>query len=335
MLLLETLESMNKIILVSDTIEGHKDATLESRTLEFTENEYFNRVFNTLKEISEVIHYESPVELIKNANIHKNDTVISLWSGINSRNRRALVPSICEAYGIRYIGADAYTSIICQDKATSHEYCRRFNIKSPDYILIESLQHIDLIELLHPPLVVKPNFEGGSIGIDKNNLVFNLKEAKLLATKLYNLFNEQIMVQSFARGDEVSFILFGSKNDIEICECVKLELLTKELNIRDTIYSLDIKKRGIYEEKNEIITSQINPVIIENVKALFKSFDKVEILRVDGRLNQKGEFYCIELSPDVWLDEKSSVYNAFHNKGFAFKEMFIKLLENSHNSNRC
>src|SRR5947209_19514707 len=43
--------------------------------------------------------------------------VLPLWRGGASRNRTAIVPAICEALRIPYVGGDVFVQTICQDKS--------------------------------------------------------------------------------------------------------------------------------------------------------------------------------------------------------------------------
>ncbi len=322
----------DRIVFVSDLVEDHQNASRESLNLEFTEIEYYEDVYEVLSKIAnEVIHYESPKLLLENIQTHKDDIVLSIWSGISSRNRRALIPSICEAYNIKYVGADTYTSIVCQDKSLSHQFCKKYGVNVPDHIIIEKESDLMQIKYLDLPLVVKPNFEGGSIGISQSNLVTNHDEAIDLARNLFLYFKDSIIVEKFIRGDEVSFILFGNRTKIKIAECIKLELETKEKDIKDILYGLEIKKRGIYNEINSCITESIDKNLIKKLEKLFFSFYKADIIRIDGRMDENNNFYCIELSPDVYLGKLSSIYKAFEYNGYSYKEMFVNLLQNSLN----
>jgi len=323
------LENQSKIILVSDIIADHLGTDYKSRTLEYAEQSYFNKLSSVLKKFNTVLHLNTPKQLIQKAPNLNNELILSIWSGKNSRSRRALVPSICEAYGLKYIGPDPYTAIICQDKATAHNYCKRFNIDSPDFITLQRQTDIQNISLLTPPLIVKPNFEGGSIGIDEKSLAFNIQDAKQRAQDLMSAGYDQIMVQKFIEGDEVSFIVFGNQNEIKVTECVKLRLDTNEIDLSKTVYSLDIKKHARFKEINEVINNSVIDREKIKVKELFKSFTKCELLRVDGRIDKNGNFFCIELTPDVWLGENSSIFHAFSYNGYSYESMLRLIISNS------
>src|SRR4051812_11153515 len=66
-----------------------------------------------------VHHYESPAELAEHAEQHRLDVVLSIYGGSSSRSRMAITPAVCEAFGLRFIGPDAYGRIIAQDKEIS------------------------------------------------------------------------------------------------------------------------------------------------------------------------------------------------------------------------
>ena len=57
-------------------------------------------------------------------------------------------------------------------------------ILSPNSILVDSEDDLYLIKSLKFPLVVKPNYEGSSIGISNKNIVDNFDKAKTLINEL-------------------------------------------------------------------------------------------------------------------------------------------------------
>ena len=51
-------------------------------------------------------HYNTLKEFIDNVRQHKHDLVFTIYGGRRSGKRMALVPAICESYGIKFVGAD-------------------------------------------------------------------------------------------------------------------------------------------------------------------------------------------------------------------------------------
>ena len=76
-----------------------------------------------------------PSELSARGFLDENDLVLSIYGGEISRNRMSLVPAVCEAHGISYIGPDAYGRVICQDKAVSKSLALEAGFKAPKHRL--------------------------------------------------------------------------------------------------------------------------------------------------------------------------------------------------------
>ena len=318
-----------RVVLIADRVQDFQSVTIETDNLEFTEEAYFQSVYNTLKVLCrDVVFYDDPAEFINQISKHKNDLVLSLWSGQKSRNRRALIPSICEAYKIKYIGADTYANIICQDKAMSKEFCKKFGMKSANYELLNGESDLSSISHLSLPLVVKPNFEGGSIGISQDNLTNSYENALEIARKLYGLFNQEIMVEEFIPGREINIVISGTAKQIKFCEAIEIVLDDGKDGLSQRLYSYEIKKEnetGIYYK---LITNEIPSEIINQAKKIFSSLGKLENLRIDGRFDGTV-FTVIELSPDIYYGPAGTFAQAFLETGSTLEEMFSLMIDNA------
>lgn len=318
------------IVLIADRVKNHNNANIKSTTLEFAEDDYFNALYASLKELdANLVHYENPKDFLKNINLHKNDVVLSIWSGEKSRNRKALVPSICEAHNIPYVGADSYLHIVSADKHLSKEICNHFNIPSANDVLIYDEKDLWLLENLKFPIIIKPNLEGGSIGIFKNSFVKNTIDAKKVSRDLLKSFSP-IIAEEYLVGEEVSVCIAGINESIDVFQIMEQKIGDKSFFTHE-ILSAEIKKthdcpRTIkpandalpWDEKNKLLN-------------LFNSLGKVEVMRIDGRINNK-KFYLIELTPDCSLNITGSVSLAFKNAGYTYKRMLEVLIENAINS---
>lgn len=317
------------IVLIADRISNHDDASITSKTLEMVEDEYFLDIYTTLSSLTtkKIYHYINPTIFLDNIHRHKNDIVLSIWSGMSSRNRKALVPSICEAYDIKYIGADTYAQIICQDKELSKRICKKSGIKTPNYQLIKDEHSLHLLNLLKYPLVIKPNFEGGSIGISQKNLVCNFEDAKEVTLFLLANFNQPILAEEFIEGEEISILIMGKKNKIDLLEATVLYDKTGRLNLATMLYDYELKKNTETISEN-IITNYLDQEILIRARNLFNSLDKVDIMRIDGRLHN-NQFYCIELSPDAYLGKDTTFALVFQNQNKTYQDMLYRLLVNA------
>ena len=193
-----------EIVFIADRVKNHDNATIYSYDLEKLADEYFEQMRSSLNSCaSTVTYYSSPNAFLDHISEHKESLVFSLWSGESLKNRRALIPSICEAYGIPYVGADPYIHTICADKHLCKMLCKRCDISFANDVIISSAYDFPLLKKFKYPAVVKPNFEGGSIGIFNSNLVNNYNDATLACQTLLSNFS-QLIVEEYIPGEEIN-----------------------------------------------------------------------------------------------------------------------------------
>lgn len=298
------------VVLIAERKASHLAASRSDRTLEFLEEDYFSELCAALSKITpRLVTYDSPADYLSQIGRHKNDVVFSLWSGIRSRNRRALIPSICEAYRVPYVGADAYTHIICQDKALSKRFIRDSGLRAPLHHLVRTTADLAGLRRLKYPVVVKPNWEGGSIGISTRNLCQDTGQASTLAEELLKEFEQPILVEEFIPGREVSILLSGRPHRLRLLEAVEIDFGPLQ-DPTTTLYGFELKKQKLTPSSQRVVTQDLDPRTLSQAVNLFRQLDKVDIMRVDGRLT--GDlFHCIELSPDVHIGKTSGFTIAY------------------------
>lgn len=316
------MDNLNVVFIV-DKRYNNKKIGITSRDLEKTELKYYNEVYNALTSISNHVYvYHSPKQFIKNIAKHENDIVLSIWSGTKSKSRKSLIPAICESYNIKYVGASSFVQSLSQNKMLSKEYCKKFNIKSSNYIYItnENYYNVKDVKL---PAIIKPADEGGSIGISQKNLVCSYDSAKKMINKLLKHYSALVM-EEYIEGYEVSVIICGTNKRIDIFEAIGTEC-NKERYFKNFIWGFENKKAGQGSKSKYYATNLLKEEEIKNLEKLFFSLGKVDYMRIDGRINENG-FHLIELSPDAHLGKEAGVDVAFEINGFNYKAMFEKLI---------
>ncbi len=317
---------MDGIVLICDQVENRNNVDITSTNLEFTSPRYLSAFSDAATQITPRFYiYNSPEEFINNINKHKNDIVFtSIWSGELSRNRKSLLPAVCEAYNIKYVGADAYVQILSQDKALSKIHAKQYNIHSAKGILINNSKQLSLLEEFNYPAVIKPNFEGSSIGISDSNLVYNPSDALKLVTFLLPLYHD-ILVEEFIQGIEVAICCAGTHDSIELCEVVALEI-DGSLELNDRIWGYESKKCSKAQVSRKIITNEVSEEIISSVKKAFLGLGKVDYMRIDGKI-YNNTFYLIEYTPDCSLHPDCFMVKAFEYNNYSYSEMLKKFIQ--------
>lgn len=315
---------MKNVVLIADVIDNHDNIDLKNNDLECISKSYFNNLFNGLSEVSNrVTHYASIKDFINNIQLHQNDIVLSVWSGQLSRNRKSLVPSICEAYNIAYVGADPYVSCICQDKVLSKYIAAQHNIKSAKGILIKNKCHAEELKTLKLPLIVKPNFEGGSNGISRDNIVFSYEEALCLCNKLISYFLQPILIEEYIEGIEVCVTIAGKNGIIDVLEADAIIIDGESEKYH--VFGYEAKKSKTIKYRHAPASHLLTDKMRASFINLFNSLEKIDIMRIDGKI-QQDEFVLLELTSDPNYDIPASVAYDFNLAGYSYNEMLKKIL---------
>ena len=196
------------MVLVADVVSVSSDQPIHlRRDLEQSDRDTVEELLKAITALGRrAVHYQSPQELAENAEMHKNDVVLSIYGGASSRNRMALVPAICESFGLKFIGPDVYGRVIAQDKEVTKRLALESGLKTPSWRVIRNLEHLSIFNRFTFPCVLKPLLEGSSIGISQANLVDNVDEAKRLAQNLLVDLRQPVLVEEFVAGRETALV---------------------------------------------------------------------------------------------------------------------------------
>lgn len=315
-----------RVLIVAERIANHDSASDKEQTLEYVEDTYFGELVAGLEEAGfRWALLPHPKKLLDPHNISAGDVVLPLWSGQKSRNRRALVPSICESLGVPYVGADAYAAMMCQDKALAKTFCTMAGLCSPVHVLVPEYRMPADLSPLRFPCVVKPSMEGGSMGISDDCIVFDERSALDRAFDMRRQWKQPILIEEFVPGREVSVCLFGNSKYVRIGGAEVIvdgdpEYFDSHLN------GFDLKKAIIRPRKNvSCPEGEIEPFADASI-SLFRSLGKVDYMRVDGKLKD-GLFTVLELTPDAHLGATGGFAVALTDEAHTYAELLQALIE--------
>lgn len=324
-----TLSKSQAIVLVADSFEyTGEELNVTDRMLDRPQKWYVDELLKAFKQYhSNVIWYASPQDFLSNIENHYDDVVFPYWYGENSRNRHSLIPAICEATNIRYVGGDAYTKIVCNDKHLSKELCAQSGLATPSSALIGSEADLETCPNLQYPCIVKPLFEGTSLGISHDNLVADPENAARLTRKLLTEFNQPVLIEEHIVGREVSVALIGWGDTIRHWEAGERYIEGNEEFFLNNLYTYVEKKSSTLPLALRSVRDEISDTVLESCRKVFSLLDKVEYMRIDGRLTA-DDFVVIELTPETHMGERAEFCGTIGALGLSYSEILGTLIEN-------
>ncbi|MCX5748497.1 MAG: ATP-grasp domain-containing protein [Proteobacteria bacterium] len=242
-----------------------------------------------------VVHLEATPDLPRVLAEADVDLIFNIAEGVEGRNREAQVPALCELLGIPYTGSDSATLAIALDKALGKKVLLQHDILTPKFQLMESAR-----ERLSPdmkfPLIVKPNAEGSSKGIDATNVVDTEEELRVAVKLCVEKYRQPALVEEYIAGREFTVGLLGDKRPRVL---PPMEIKFKKDNPRP-VYDFGVKQEWeehVYYECPAKLTETEQKAMEKIARATFFALDCRDVARVDLRMDADGRIYVLEVNP--------------------------------------
>lgn len=156
------------------------------------------------------------------------------------------IQRLLEKYNIPYTGSGVLASVIGMDKVKSQMAFKNAGLTVPNGIVFKKGQRQSIIwQKLKPPIFVKPNNQGSSVGTSK----VNSKKELPKALKTAFLYSDEVLIDEYIDGTEITGAVLGNENSraLPIVEIVpKREFFDLEAkydaNLTDEIVPARISK---------------------------------------------------------------------------------------------
>lgn len=250
--------------------------------------------------------------LIQYCKSNKISVVISLFDidlPILAQNKERF-----EREGISVVVSETQVTKICNDKWLTYEFLTGIGLnQTPSFLNLEETDSAIIEGKVSYPLIIKPRWGMGSIGIYKAN---NPEELKVLYKKLYTeIFNTYLKFES---NEDVN-------NSIIIQEMIKGQEYGLEiLNDLKGNFVTCIAKKKIAMRAGETDVAEIvdNAPFLDIAKRISSSLKHIANLDVDCFVTEDGQIYVLEMNCRF-----GGQYPFSHNAGVDFPRQIIAWLK--------
>ena len=119
------------------------------------------------------------------------------------------VAGLYNLYGVCYTGAGPFTLALCRRKGMTKQLLLANKVPTPRYRLL-SEPKLPARHGLHYPMIVKPAREDASSGVEKDSVVYNLDQLNERINKVFQEYQQPILVEEFIEGRELHVSILGN-----------------------------------------------------------------------------------------------------------------------------
>jgi D-alanine-D-alanine ligase len=242
------------------------------------------------------------------------------------------VAAYLDLLGLPYTGAGPHAHFLAQDKATAKKMFAFHGIRTP-YFATAYRGNIDHAHDVKFPLIVKPQSEDGSIGIDAEAVVTGVKELMERVEYVQNEFDSPALIEEYIEGREIYAAILGGYENTEVLPLVELDLSrlpngTPKIASRDVKFETNSKaykltKSKIAEDLDEVTVQKLSDTAI----AAYRAVKLRDYGRIDMRLTPDGDVYVIEANPNPWLSSKHEFAIAAKKSGRSYTQLIGEIVQ--------
>ncbi|MGZ7030102.1 MAG: D-alanine--D-alanine ligase, partial [Terriglobales bacterium] len=183
------------------------------------------------------------------------------------------------------------------------------------------------------PLIVKPVYEDGSIGIDEGALVTSVKELMERVDWVQSEFDSPALIEEYVEGREIYAAILGSYEHAQALPLVELDLsklpkgvpriATQDVKFEKDTEAYKLTKSAVVEDLDEETTERLTQTALN----AYRACKLRDYGRIDMRLSAKGDVYVIEANPNPWLSSGQEFAMAARKSGRTYTQLIGDIVE--------
>ena len=242
------------------------------------------------------------------------------------------VAAYMDLIGLPYTGAGPHAHFLAQDKATAKKMFHFHGIPTP-YFATAYRGNLDHAHDVKFPLIVKPQLEDGSIGIDAQSVVTSVKELMERVEWIQDSFDSPALIEEYIEGREIYAGILGSYESARALPLIELDLsrlpkdmpkiASREVKFEKHTQAYKLTKSHVVEDLDEDTKHLLQQTALDAYRAVkLRDYG-----RIDMRLTPKGKVYVIEANPNPWLSSKHEFAMSAKAAGISYTQLIEEIVE--------
>ncbi len=259
---------------------------------------------------------------------YKPDIIFSVAEGYAGSGREAFYPALYDQLGFKYTGPDVNNLFIFQNKYLTKKLAQVSGILVPSgYIVSELTNHSEINNKMKYPIIVKPNYEGSSMGILPTSIVENQIELLKQLRLFFKKYNKVAIIEEFIEGVDVSMIYVDGLGALGPAVVSYPEKEIYDWSLKTTDDNMVSIARG------QMLSKALRDKLVNIVTKLAKVFDIKSYAKIDFRIDKNGNVYLLEVNGQVSLHPQGEFVVAAEMSGYSFDKVVLHILHHSMKKN--
>lgn len=316
------------------SILDYKTTTQSILTEYLTEEEYDTMITALKKSGFRIKVFNNEVTfidyIIHNAELLDFEHIIVFNLARNGKglNKKTLIPSFCQLYGLKLTGSDAYH--VCLGRHKFHVNCILSSKGIPvpkTWCYTSNGWLLEDVPDEKVKLIAKPAFESASRGINEDSITYYTDSLEKQVQKLQSEFEQDIIVQEFIAGYEVQVPVV--KINGKFCTLMAVGINMNGIPLlNEKVITYDVAFDETYSFYN---FATINDSLAQQLMRIAEQACAILGLdhygRFDFRIDANGNFYITDISTHPFLIKHSAFAYMFSALDLQYEDIFLLLVK--------
>lgn len=244
------------------------------------------------------------------------------------------VPALLEMLDIPCSGAPPAAMVLCYDKALVRAAAAGLGMAVPGECYVAPDQALEVIDDFAYPALIKPNAADGSLGITRDAVVADAREARAYVAELRRLLpGRAALVQEFLPGAEYGLGLIGNPGTgFTILPPLAVDYRDLPPDLPPIMgYESKTDPASPYWTSIHFRQAELEPAVVEGLgdaaRRLFARLQCRDYARFDFRTAADGTIKLMEVNPNPAWDHEAKLALMAGFAGHGYAQMFRLILE--------
>jgi D-alanine-D-alanine ligase len=265
------------------------------------------------------------------AKTNQPDLIFNLSEAFRGdRHYEPHIASLIELLDVPFTGASAHALNICKDKGLAKKILSYHRIKVPRFLISRKSSPLRSLADLQYPVFIKPLNLEASEGISQLSFAESKKDALERIRYLHDRFETDVIAEEYIAGRELYVGVIGNER---LSTFPARELFFREVPEGEPKFaSFKAKWDDDYRKKWGISTGPANlpdetkDRLDEVCKKIYRVLGLAGYGRIDLRLTESGELFCIEANPNPSIERDGDFALSALKSGLSYDDLIQKIL---------
>lgn len=258
------------------------------------------------------------------------DVIFNACTGIRYKREQANIVAMLELQDVPFVGSGLSTQVLGLHKAISKRIWRGRNIPTPKFqVFITGKEEIS--KNLHYPLMVKPEREGSSLGIDHDSVVHNEEDLYRKIKQVIETFKQPALVEEYLIGREFTVGIIGN-GKLEVLPIIEIKYEDSDTGIM----TVDIKAE---DSLGQDLPAKLDKDVLEKIQNFcmraYSVLDCQDYARIDIRMDKNENPQLIEINTLPGMQRNYSDFPKMAKaQGYEYEDLIEKLAKTAIERNK-